>query len=239
MFVPARKSGFDIRVCILPVLFCAFAILNSKFRAAMQTSETHNAFLFYPYSFFVLHFNCLHGTIFCAKTAPDTIIFHYKIRGASCPFVIYGLCYHIRDKKRRMRCHMLVLKTLPDLADNIVDLRFCVLGKPCDLLGRRQIKDRRPCVGHFNRIKCIDIPAANCPVSHLPRCARCCSVSRDKVKIIGFKRGFFEELLYDTWQPPEICRRDHTYHFIFKRIFIFSDTLCNGQHFLLKMPRKP
>lgn len=64
---------------VLTVIFCASAILDCKFRATVQTAETHCAFILRPYRPLVLHFNCVNGAFSCAQSAADAAFLNSKI----------------------------------------------------------------------------------------------------------------------------------------------------------------
>ena len=55
-----RNLYFDIRICVLPMLFCIVAILNGKLGATVQTAQTHDTRVLDPDRLFSPHFNRLY-----------------------------------------------------------------------------------------------------------------------------------------------------------------------------------
>ena len=85
------RSNLHVRICVLPVVFRAAAVLYRELGTVMQTPETHRALIFDPHGTSVLHFDGLHGAFYRAQSAADTVIFHAEMRRFSCPVVIYRL----------------------------------------------------------------------------------------------------------------------------------------------------
>ena len=96
-----------------------------------------------------------------------------------------------------------------DLADRRVDLCFRRLGKRCHLLGRGEIKDRRPCVRHPHGAERIDLLPANRFACHGVGRSRRCAVGGNEIEVIRMEIRFFEELLHDAGKAPEVCGGDN------------------------------
>lgn len=60
------------------MLFCVFAVLNGKVRAAVQAGQAHGAALFHPNRTLIPKLDCADGTVFCAQTAADAAVPHRK-----------------------------------------------------------------------------------------------------------------------------------------------------------------
>ena len=181
---PIKRSQLHIRICILPMVSGPPAILNRKFWTAVQAPKAHNALLFYPYRLFALYFYRMHWAFFCAQSAPDTGLFDTKFRCAAHLFVINRLRYQLRENRRCTRGHMSVHMTLSDTADHIVNIRFSSLGVLCRFFRGGKIKYRRPCVDHSNAVAGVYFSIFYGLASHIPGCARCCSISRNIIQVL-------------------------------------------------------
>ena len=61
--------------------FCMAAVLDRKFRTAVQAPEAGDAAVLHPDGMAVLHFNGMCGTVFRALSAADAAFLHMKILG--------------------------------------------------------------------------------------------------------------------------------------------------------------
>ncbi len=70
---------FMLKMSVLPVPFCAIAVLNCKIGAMMQAAEAHYALVFDPNRSFISDFYGRNGTISCAQPAADAGVFRFKM----------------------------------------------------------------------------------------------------------------------------------------------------------------
>ncbi len=65
-----------LRMCILPMPFGVFTVLDCKFRTVMQAGQTHDTLRLNPFGLVVFYLNGSGRTVFCAQSAADAVFFN-------------------------------------------------------------------------------------------------------------------------------------------------------------------
>ena len=177
------------------MLLSVFAVLNSKLRTAVQTTEAHHAFILDPDRPLPLHFNGLNRTLSGTQTTSDTSVLYTKIYSAPYLNVINWFGNPFSNESWGARRHTTVLIAFFDAADDTTDFSLGVFGVLRNFFWGGKIKDRSPCICHLNRIVGIYFSTLNCLICYCARCAGCCSIAGNIVQILCLKRSFFKNFI--------------------------------------------
>ena len=110
-----------LKMSVLPVPFCAIAVLNCKIGAMMQAAEAHYALVFDPNRSFISDFYGRNGTIPCAQPAADAGVFRFKMTCFAHGIIFHsGKCSY--EKHRRFVFHKIAASAIFYCTDNTVDL---------------------------------------------------------------------------------------------------------------------
>ena len=88
---------------MLAVLLRVSAVLYGNLGAAVQTSETHHAFVLDPDGLACLHFDGLHRAFLRAQSAAYAAVLHVKMRHPPRALVIDRLGYRLHKESRDAR----------------------------------------------------------------------------------------------------------------------------------------
>lgn len=119
------RTKLCVGVYVLAVRLSAATILNGEFWATMQTPQAHSAALNFPYRPLVHHANRLHRTIPRAQTTAHAGLFDMEVRRLS-HMIVIGMMRQTRHS-RKTALHVVASRTLPQLIDDIFNLRLHIL----------------------------------------------------------------------------------------------------------------